>query len=622
MLDLSKLFLMAEQDSRERRFETASKRYRVILAYLPSEPNVLHSYGISTYQSGRAGEATQLIERALSVSPEFAQAALNLGLIAQRQERWDVALSRSGRAIRTQPDLLPAHALHAATLRQLGRPDEAAAAYRRLVALHPAHDEAFFRLAELLLWLAGMAGVDAGATAAPEARAHAAARRRRFTKEAVTALRRRLACAPSNPANHLNLAVTLYDHGEHETAEDAATTALARFPEQTSLLGLLGRIQLARHRPTAAERSARLGLSLAPADAALLTVLGQAQEKDGALRAAAVAFRRATALTPRGLDAHLGLGRVSEALGDTETALSAYERAMVLGPGFGFAFSRRASLLLRHVSNAAGGGPPRPLSGRRRVSMSTLGANGRFGNQLLQYGFLRFYAAEHDLDIEVPDWPGRYLFDLDDPGLTTPLPPLDEHAAPLLASLNREVPEVYADRDLRGFFCYDTGGYARFRNLFRDLFRPSRRLAPLVEAASAHLRERGRTVVAIHLRRGDFGWGPFWIAPEEWYRTWLTALWDRLDRPVLYCATDAPQLAAAFAAFSPLTAADFPPLPAGAEFFLDFHLLTQADILAISNSTFSFTASMLNTRAREFHRPDRALGGLRSYDPWNSPVLI
>lgn len=43
------------------------------------------------------------------------------------------------------------------------------------------------------------------------------------------------------------------------------------------------------------------------------------------------------------------------------------------------------------------------------VTMRTLGQNGRFANQLFQYAFLRFYAREHGLDVQVPAWEGKKL---------------------------------------------------------------------------------------------------------------------------------------------------------------------------------------------------------------------
>ncbi|MEH7178583.1 hypothetical protein [Neobacillus vireti] len=44
------------------------------------------------------------------------------------------------------------------------------------------------------------------------------------------------------------------------------------------------------------------------------------------------------------------------------------------------------------------------------ITMSTLGVNGRFGNQLLQYGFLKIYAKVYNLEVLTPKWIGQYLF--------------------------------------------------------------------------------------------------------------------------------------------------------------------------------------------------------------------
>ena len=77
-----------------------------------------------------------------------------------------------------------------------------------------------------------------------------------------------------------------------------------------------------------------------------------------------------------------------------------------------------------------------------------------------------------------------------------------------------------------------------------------------------------------------------------------------------------------FAAYRPLIGRDLAEPIAGIEFFADFHALCQADLMAISNSTFSFVASLLNRNARGFFRPDRSVQGLVPYDPWSAPVLI
>lgn len=136
------------------------------------------------------------------------------------------------------------------------------------------------------------------------------------------------------------------------------------------------------------------------------------------------------------------------------------------------------------------------------------------------------------------------------------------------------------------------------------------------------MRSRGATVVALHLRRSDFGTGKFWIAPERWYLDWLAAIWPTLDDPVLYIASDDPRLATAFSAYRPLTADSLSAPQPGAEFLEDFFLLASAHVLAISNSTFSGMAALLNESAGTFLRPERSANGLVAFDPWDTRLFI
>jgi hypothetical protein len=310
-----------------------------------------------------------------------------------------------------------------------------------------------------------------------------------------------------------------------------------------------------------------------------------------------------------------------ELQGRNAEAAAAYERCIAVNPGHAYPFTRRALLLFR----AMFGAPPAPRAqkpGVPRITMSVLGQKGRFGNQLLQYGFLRMYAEEHGLAVEAPDWIGRDLYDLNDPERGAPMPAVHEKEHDFVASLNRQVPEIWRDADLVGFCCYPTVGLLRYRDLFRNLFKPGRKVAAIAESAQAQLRTRGDTLVAVHLRRGDFGSDIHWIAPTAWYAQWLKGLWPALKRPVLYVATDDPAAASGLAEFKPLTARDLGLEVPGAEFFPDFHLLTQADALAISNSSFSFVAALLNERAQTFMRPDRGAQALAPFDPWDAPVLL
>jgi hypothetical protein len=54
---------------------------------------------------------------------------------------------------------------------------------------------------------------------------------------------------------------------------------------------------------------------------------------------------------------------------------------------------------------------------------------------------------------------------------------------------------------------------------------------------------------------------------------------------------------------------------------LDFSVLTLADILLISNSSFSFTAAMLNKKGKYFFRPKLVDNNHVAFEPWNDLVL-
>jgi hypothetical protein len=58
-------------------------------------------------------------------------------------------------------------------------------------------------------------------------------------------------------------------------------------------------------------------------------------------------------------------------------------------------------------------------------------------------------------------------------------------------------------------------------------------------------------------------------------------------------------------------------------FYTDFFILGHCDVVCISNSTFSFAASMLNTNASTFFRPHWDLSSrFTPFDPWYSPPVL
>lgn len=257
------------------------------------------------------------------------------------------------------------------------------------------------------------------------------------------------------------------------------------------------------------------------------------------------------------------------------------------------------------------------------IAMSTLGRNGRFANQIFQYAFLKIYAKEHNLKVETPAWIGQYLFGCNDMPISQHLPVVSEETNNLLEARIPNAKEIFKNVDFWGYFQYHTRYYAAHKEYFRALFKPVPEIEKKMSEAWDCLRSRGKTIVGLHLRRGDYGYSDFFIAPSEWYREWLKGLWETLDEPILFIASDEPEkVLSDFEDYNPVTAKDLGLELPQAEFYPDFYLLSQCDIVAISNSSFSFAACMLNEKGKFFFRPHLSAEKLIPFDPWNSEPIL
>ncbi len=266
-----------------------------------------------------------------------------------------------------------------------------------------------------------------------------------------------------------------------------------------------------------------------------------------------------------------------------------------------------------------------PLPEPGVLTMSSLGVNGRFGNQLFQYAFLRVLARHHDLPVWTSPWLGQKLFGLKDPPVAMKLPRIYE-SRDLTESVFPQIlfDEPLVNRDIWGFYQFSTRRYAPHREFIRSLYRPVPAIAePLVKGLAGLTRGGKRSLVVLHVRRGDFTGKQFFAAPSSWYRAVLENVWPALNDPLLYIASDEPEkVLPEFQDYAPVTQKDLGVEVPGATFYPDFWVMTQADVLGISNSSYSFFASLLAERGRGFYRPHLYQQALIPYDPWDSmPIL-
>jgi hypothetical protein len=297
------------------------------------------------------------------------------------------------------------------------------------------------------------------------------------------------------------------------------------------------------------------------------------------------------------------------------------------------------------------------------VSMWCLGRLGKFGNQLIQYAFLRIYAHRHGLATMTPKWVGQKIYGFADPAPTRLRAPVVDAWIPRYArrrefgvfallhllrwmreSWREEIDWVEFDHEILsndsaplvdvefwGTCLFPTRTYFAHQSFFRSLFQPLPEIEAKVRPMLDALRRSGRTVVGIQIRLGDFwqyvdcNWA--FIAPTSWYVEWLDGIWDDLADPVLLVCSDEPErIRDDFARFDPVTSADIDAdvcremTDAGYGFFPDFYLLGHCDVLGVSASSFALVPAMLNDRCQRFFRPDARAGRLVSFDPWNTTV--
>ncbi len=288
------------------------------------------------------------------------------------------------------------------------------------------------------------------------------------------------------------------------------------------------------------------------------------------------------------------------------------------------------------------------------ITMRELGLAGRWGNQVFQYAFLRTYARRHGLAYQTGQWIGQALMGHADPPIVEELPAFVErrdarflcdsqdaiietlpHMGPSYPPEGDEV----RGHDMRGYCQFHTSYYAPDKEFIRGLFVPTESIRRRMEPAADRLRGRGKRTIGLHLRRGDTGRFIYYLTPNQWYLRWLEEHWQ--DGDTLFVASEEPGDRAAFAKYNPVMSSDLlelsddpydfynylsydlrNPTPIAMDWFPDWYLLNQCDVLVFGNSTFSYTAAMFNPNLQSAWRSMLSTQRFAAIDPWNDWPLV
>jgi len=251
------------------------------------------------------------------------------------------------------------------------------------------------------------------------------------------------------------------------------------------------------------------------------------------------------------------------------------------------------------------------------IQMKRLGTAGRWGNQIMQYMFLRTYAKRNNLEVVTPIWDGTKIYGLKD-GLT------DTDLFKRLRWIkekwcyNSSKSCVIGKKNVTvcGNFLYETSWHAPDKDFIRKIFTPLPEYSdPISRQIEKH--RNGKPLVGIHIRLGDYKRlkdNKFFISPYGWYHTAIEALGVKSFK--LFISTD--EHKSVLDKFSNYDSFSWPDKER--DCFWDFYTLTRCDYILVANSTFSLSASMLAS-PRLCMRPNIYKGCFVKYDPWNMSFL-
>lgn len=278
---------------------------------------------------------------------------------------------------------------------------------------------------------------------------------------------------------------------------------------------------------------------------------------------------------------------------------------------------------------------------RPKITMRSLNNQGRWGNCIHEYLYIRTLSHKFDADYEVSPWLGEHVFGRVDPHITVKLPDKHERTesgvySPTVITSGEE----YLNHNFVGYGQVHTSWFKPYKKFLRGLFDLSNDWLHRLNPALRKLRDLGTTVVGIHQRVGDTGRFIFYITPPAWYLAELEKLWPTLDRPVLFVASEDPAFVDHFAKYNPHTAKSLgidlkaDPMPVfcylkhdlqrpteiSMDFLPDWRLLRACDVLLLPNSTFSFSAAMLGNPVL-VKRSRLSTQAFETINPWNAHPL-
>ncbi len=112
---------------------------------------ILSSLSLLLMAQGNPAEADKMIDAAIELDGQNAEAFFNKGLIAENQSQWEKAAKYYGRSVRRDPKFFRSWINLGNVQDKIGQPDEAIASYEKALALEKGNPLAQYNLGRMLI---------------------------------------------------------------------------------------------------------------------------------------------------------------------------------------------------------------------------------------------------------------------------------------------------------------------------------------------------------------------------------------------------------------------------------------------------------------------------------------
>lgn len=302
------------------RFAQAEALYHQILAADPNQPDALHLLGVVWHQTGRSGQALELIHRSVSINPTFASLN-NLGDVLRSFGRVQEAIACFNRALQLNPESFDAYANLSLALTDLGNANDAEKCLTRACQLAPNNAEWHARLCKLRHSLGDFHG-------------------------AAAAARKVVELAPNAADAWANLSLALTSAKKFDQALDAAHRAVALAPNGAGVCNNLGYVLERAGRVEEAEAAYQKAIELNPSfNLPHRNLAAMYDGRDDPERAVAH-LNRSLELLANDLDGWVNLSNIRRRAKDYTGALAAADRAIQMDASNPNAHGNRGLALL------------------------------------------------------------------------------------------------------------------------------------------------------------------------------------------------------------------------------------------------------------------------------------